>query len=62
MDLVFIVIISGSMADEPLDLVKVSLKYLVKLMSNIDNFALVRFSINSQIVNTLTKVTQENKN
>ncbi len=38
-DLVFILDISGSMANEPLDLVKESLKYLVKLMSYTDNFA-----------------------
>ena len=31
-------------------------------MSDTDNFALVSFSSNSQIVNTLIKVTQENKN
>lgn len=44
--------ISGSMASEPLDLVKESLKYFVKLMSDMDNYVLVTFSNNSQIVNT----------
>ena len=42
--------ISGSMASEPLDLVKESLKYLLKFMSNTVIFALATFSNNSQLI------------
>ena len=62
MVLISILDFSGSMADEPIDLVKESLKYLVKLMSDKDNLALVTFSNYSQIINKITKMTQENKN
>jgi len=61
-DLICIVDISYSMLGDPLDLVKESLKYLVKLMNDKDNFALVTFSHNSQIINNLTRMTEENKN
>ena len=61
-DLICIVDVSGSMRGEPLDLVKESLKYLVNLMNDTDNFALVTFSSDSEIVNTLTKMYKENKN
>jgi Mg-chelatase subunit ChlD len=60
-DLICIVDVSGSMSGEPINLVKESLKYLVKLMNETDNFALVTFSSSSQIVNDLTKMTEENK-
>ena len=45
-DLICIVDISVSMYGEPLDLVKESLKYLIKLMNDTDNFALGRISPN----------------
>ena len=61
-DLICIVDVSGSMYGEPLNLVKESLKYLVKLMSDTDNFALVTFSDDSYLINGLTKMTKENKN
>ena len=61
-DLICIVDVSGSMSGSPINLVKESLKYLVKLMNETDNFAIVTFSSNSQIVNNLTKMTEENKN
>ena len=61
-DLICIVDVSYSMIGDPLNLVKESLKYLVKLMSDSDNFALVTFSDNSYLINDLTKMTQENKN
>ena len=61
-DLICIVDVSGSMSGEPLALVKESLKYLVKLMNETDNFALVTFSGSSYFVNNLTKMTEENKN
>ena len=49
------------MVGDLLDLVKESLKYLVKLMNDTDNFALVIFSDSSKIVNNLTRMTEENK-
>ena len=61
-DLICIVDVSGSMSGEPINLVKESLKYLVKLMNETDNFALVTFSSSSQTINNLTKMTEENKN
>ena len=61
-DLICIVDVSGSMSGEPINLVKESLKYLVKLMTDSDNFALVTFSDESYLINDLTKMTQENKN
>ena len=61
-DLICIVDVSGSMSGEPINLVKESLKYLVKLMNETDNFALVTFSSSSQTINNLTKMTKENKN
>ena len=61
-DLICIVDVSGSMNGAPINLVKESLKYLVKLMNDTDNFALVTFSGSSQIVNNLTNMTEENKN
>ena len=62
MDIICILDISDSVAGEPLDLVKESLKYLLKFMSKMVIFALVTFSNNSQIVKIITKMTQENKN
>ena len=61
-DLICIVDVSGSMSGAPINLVKESLNYLVKLMNDTDNFALVTFSSNSQIVNNLINMTEENKN
>jgi uncharacterized protein with von Willebrand factor type A (vWA) domain len=40
-DIFCIVDVSGSMSGEPLELVKESLKYLVDLMNEQDNFALI---------------------
>ena len=61
-DLICIVDVSGSMYGEPLNLVKESLKCLLKLMNDTDNFALVTFSGSSYLINDLTKMTKENKN
>ena len=42
-------------------LVKESLKYLVNLMKEEDNFALVKFDDEEKVVNNFTKMTEENK-
>ena len=60
-DLICIVDVSYSMVGDPLNLVKESLKYIVNLMNETDNFALVTFSDISYFVNNLTKMTEENK-
>ena len=62
-DLICIVDISGSMSwsTNKFELVKESLKYLVNLMNEDDNLALVTFDSQSYIVNELTKMTSENK-
>ena len=61
-DLIVIVDVSGSMSGEPIMLVKESLKYIVELMNEKDNFALVTFSSYSNIIDGLTPMTSTNKN
>ena len=61
MDLICVVDISGSMWGDKLNLVKESLKYLVNLMDEKDNFALVTFSTYSEIYIGLTQMTEGNK-
>ena len=60
-DLICVVDISGSMWGDKLNLVKESLKYLVNLMDEKDNFALVTFSTYSEIYIGLTQMTEGNK-
>ena len=60
-DLICIVDISGSMYGDPLNLVKQSLDYLVNLMNDTDNFALVTFSNSATLEFNLTEMTQGNK-
>ena len=61
-DLIVIVDRSSSMSGEPIMLVKESLKYIVELMNEKDNFALVTFSSYSNIIDGLTPMTSTNKN
>ena len=60
-DLICIVDISGSMSGDKIKLVRESLKYLVNLMNEEDNFALVKFDDYAVVVNNFTKMTEENK-
>ena len=60
-DLICIVDVSTSMSGNRLDLVKETLKHIVKEMNDTDNFALVTFSSGSYFINNLTKMTEENK-
>ena len=60
-DLICIVDVSTSMSGNRLDLVKETLKHIVKEMNDTDNFALVTFSSSSYFINNLTKMTEENK-
>ena len=60
-DLICIVDVSGSMYGTNIKLVKESLTYLVNLMNEQDNFALVTFSSSSYVKIPLTKMTSENK-
>ena len=60
-DLICVVDKSGSMEGAPFELVLESLRYLINLMDETDNFALVTFSDEAQLVNGLTKMTSENK-
>ena len=60
-DLICVVDKSGSMEGAPFELVLESLRYLINLMDETDNFALVTFSDDAQLVNGLTKMTSENK-
>ena len=60
-DLICIVDISGSMYGDPINLVKQSLDYLVNLMNDTDNFALVTFSNSATLEFDLTEMTQDNK-
>ena len=60
-DLICIVDTSGSMSGDKIQLVKESLKYLVNLMNEEDKFALIEFSNEENIINYLTKMTEENK-
>ena len=61
-DIICVVDVSGSMSGEPLNLVKESLKYLVNLMNEQDNFALVSFSDSAYLLSNLTQMTSTNKN
>ena len=60
-DLICIVDVSGSMWGDKIKLVIESLKYLVNLMNEEDNFALVKFNECATVVNNFTKMTEENK-
>ncbi len=60
-DLICIVDISGSMYGDKIKLVRESLKYLVNLMNEEDNFALVKFDSYAVVVNNFTKMSEENK-
>ena len=60
-DLFCILDTSSSMLNKAIELAKESLKYLVNLMDESDNFALVTFSSSSKVVNDLTRMTEENK-
>ena len=60
-DLICIVDVSGSMSGDKIKLVKESLKYLVKLMNETDNLALITFSFDAEVINKLTPMTPENK-
>ena len=60
-DLICVVDKSGSMEGAPFELVLESLRYLINLMDETDNFALITFSSYAQLVNGLTKMTSENK-
>ena len=60
-DLICIVDVSGSMRGEKIDQVKYSLNYLVNRSDASDNFALVTFTDDAQIIHNLTQMTEENK-
>ena len=60
-DLICIVDVSGSMSGDKIKLVRESLKYLVNLMKEEDNFALVEFESKAKVVNNFTKMAEENK-
>ena len=60
-DLICVVDISGSMYGTKLELVKQSLEYLVSLMDETDNFALVTFDDTSYLINNFTQMTEDNK-
>ena len=61
-DIICVVDVSGSMAGEPLNLVKESLKTLVNLMNEQDNFALISFSSSAYLLSNLIQMTSTNKN
>ena len=60
-DLICIVDVSGSMDGSPILLVKDSLKYLVNLMNEQDNVAIVLFSSSANVLYDFTKMTESNK-
>ena len=60
-DLIFVVDDSGSMSGNRLTMVKESLKYMVNLMTEDDNIALVKFNSAASVINGLTKMTESNK-
>ena len=60
-DLICIVDVSGSMVGYRIELMKDSLKYLVNLMNEQDNFALITFESTTKVINEFTKMTPENK-
>ena len=49
------------MYGDKIKLVRESLKYLVNLMNEEDNFALVKFDSYAVVVNNCTKMSEENK-
>ena len=60
-DIICVVDVSGSMYNQPIELVKESLKCLVNLMNEQDNFALIQFSTSADLLAPPTKMTPENK-
>lgn len=60
-DLVCVVDVSGSMYGDNIELVKESLSYLVNLMSEQDNLAIVQFESDAKIVSDFLPMTEENK-
>lgn len=60
-DLICVVDISGSMDGDKLELAKKSLVYMANQMKETDNFALVTFSYDSQLIYDLTEMTEQNK-
>ena len=61
-DLICVLDVSLSMQDNNrIQLAKESLKYLVNLMNEQDNFALVRFSGDAAVISNFTQITSENK-
>ena len=60
-DLIFVVDVSGSMGGNRMTLVKESLKYMVKLMNEDDNMALITFHSKASMMNKLTQMTEANK-
>ena len=60
-DLICIVDESGSMYGQKLAQVKESLKYLVSIMNEQDNFALIKFSSYATVIKEFTQMTPENK-
>ena len=60
-DLICIVDVSGSMYGSPIQLVRDSLKYLVNLMNEQDNVAIVLFSSNANVLYDFTQMTESNK-
>ena len=60
-DLICIVDVSGSMSGIKFKLVIESLKYLVNVMNEQDNFALIAFESTAKVINEFTKMTPENK-
>ena len=61
-DLICVLDVSYSMDyDNRINLAKESLKYLVNLMNERDNFALVRFSGDAKVISNFTQMTPENK-
>jgi hypothetical protein len=49
------------MSGNRLTMVKESLKYMVNLMTEDDNIALVKFNSAASVINGLTKMTESNK-
>ena len=60
-DLICIVDVSGSMYGSKIQLVRESLKYLVNLMNEQDNIALITFTSYTDIICDFTKMTSYNK-
>jgi Mg-chelatase subunit ChlD len=61
-DLICIVDVSGSMSGDKIQLVRESLKYLVNLMNEQDNIALITFASYTDIICNFTKMNSYNKN